>query len=379
MDSLDNHPIPQDVTHFQFRLIGDMTIKQFGYLAAGLGLAWFIFAVPFFILIKVLFVPAFAFLGILLAFIPIEGRPADLMLTKFMKALFTPNQYIFKKSSGDPIISSLLQQNIPTHMATVAHTPTIPTPQSTPVIPIKQNIFVSAASSPIKSPLPQTQIVATPPVMQPPVVTPTVIKPVLPQPIVPPPPPTLQAVPATPPTDSQQTKTLEAQLTQTQTQKQKLEQELMELRQQLANQQQTPKLTSVAPPPPLPPAQETTAHVKKIPPPLNKAAGAPMMALDVPNIVMGIVKDSRGNVIPNILIEVKDQENNPVRAFKTNQLGQFASATPLMNGVYTVFFEDPGGKHTFDTIELTTDGTILLPLEIVSIDQREELRKELFG
>ena len=46
---MDNHPIPQDVTGFQFRLIGDMTIKQFAYLAGGMILAWIFLASPLFI------------------------------------------------------------------------------------------------------------------------------------------------------------------------------------------------------------------------------------------------------------------------------------------------------------------------------------------
>jgi len=91
------------------------------------------------------------------------------------------------------------------------------------------------------------------------------------------------------------------------------------------------------------------------------------------------VKDSRGNVLPNILIEVKDNNNNPVRAFKTNALGQFASATPLLNGTYTVTFEDSAKVHTFDIVEIVAKGEIMQPIEIISLDKREELRKELFG
>src|SRR4029078_4817137 len=98
---------------------------------------------------------------------------------------------------------------------------------------------------------------------------------------------------------------------------------------------------------------------------------------DVPNVLLGVVKDSRENILPNILIEVKDAEGNPVRAVKTNQLGQFASATPLSNGTYTMEFEDTRGKNNFDTIELVAKGEILLPLEVISHDLREELRKEL--
>lgn len=99
---------------------------------------------------------------------------------------------------------------------------------------------------------------------------------------------------------------------------------------------------------------------------------------EVPNLIAGVIKDPRGNILPNILVEVKDKDDNPIRAFKTNALGQFASATPLLNGTYTITFEDPKKTQLFDTIELLVNGNLIPPMEITSIDEREELRKSLF-
>ena len=112
---------------------------------------------------------------------------------------------------------------------------------------------------------------------------------------------------------------------------------------------------------------------------MGTTVGAPILNDVPPNLITGVVKDPRGNVLPNILIEVKDKDNNPVRAFKTNPLGQFASATPILNGVYTMTFEDPQNKQKFDAIEITANGEVMLPLEVISTDERENLRKELFG
>ena len=75
----------------------------------------------------------------------------------------------------------------------------------------------------------------------------------------------------------------------------------------------------------------------------------------------------------------KDKEGNPVRAFKTNEVGRFASATPLMNGTYAIEFEDPKGANRFDIVSFSVEGSIILPLEIISTDTREELRRELFN
>jgi len=83
--------------------------------------------------------------------------------------------------------------------------------------------------------------------------------------------------------------------------------------------------------------------------------------------------------LPGILVEIKDEEGNPVRAFKTNGLGQFASATPVANGTYTIEFEDPKGSNKFDAISIIAKGEIMEPLEVISEDEREDLRKMLFS
>jgi hypothetical protein len=83
--------------------------------------------------------------------------------------------------------------------------------------------------------------------------------------------------------------------------------------------------------------------------------------------------------LSNILVEIKDRENNPVRAFKTNEFGRFASATPLSNGTYAVEFEDPKGQNRFEKATINVDGQIITPIEAISVDAREELRKSLFA
>jgi len=98
---MEQHPIPQDVTGFQFKLIGNMTIKQFAYVAAGVISAVILYYLPlqgaFGIIIKILFIPIFGGSGIAIAFLPIEGRPVDVMTTNLVKAIFSPNQYVYHK------------------------------------------------------------------------------------------------------------------------------------------------------------------------------------------------------------------------------------------------------------------------------------------
>lgn len=278
---MDNHPIPQDVTGFQFKLIGNMTVKQFAYLATGIVLAWVFFQLPISFLVKIPLCSFFAILGVGLAFFPISGRPMDLMIGHFIKALFMPTQFVYKKS-GTTLF-----------------------PKQALTTKIYKNNFNPLPKDKLKE---YIQSQATPPSV------PTPAKPL--------------AQPPPPPAQPQQ-KVAE-------------------------------KTTNPAP------------YIK------GRFTGVPS-APDSPNLITGIVRDPRGNPLSNILVEVKDKENNPVRAFKTNEVGRFASATPLINGYYTIDFEDPKGQNKFEVKTINVTGQIIMPLAAISIDTREELRRSLFN
>ena len=98
---MENHPLPQDVTGFQFKLIGNMTVKQFAYVAVGVVLSVIVYYLPFLFILKLPFIILFSSVGLGLAFLPIDGRPLDVMLTQFLHALIFPNQYIYAKEGVD--------------------------------------------------------------------------------------------------------------------------------------------------------------------------------------------------------------------------------------------------------------------------------------
>lgn len=81
-----------------------------------------------------------------------------------------------------------------------------------------------------------------------------------------------------------------------------------------------------------------------------------------PNVINGIVKDNKGLLMDTVVIIVKDHNGDPVRAFKTNKIGQFAVSTPLPNGTYTLELEKK--DFDFDIIEVDVNGGILPPIEI---------------
>lgn len=82
----------------------------------------------------------------------------------------------------------------------------------------------------------------------------------------------------------------------------------------------------------------------------------------IPNVINGIVKDNKGLLLSTVVIIVTDENDDPVRAFKTNKLGQFALSTPVPNGTYRLTLEKEG--YDFDIIEVNVNGEILPPIEI---------------
>lgn len=419
---MENHPIPQDVTGFQFRLIGDMTVKQFGYVGVGFVFATlFIFVFPLPFLVKLPLAILCGGSGLALAFVPLEGRAMDIMAYNFTKALFAPNQYLYKKLGGQFLPE--LSTHVKIHVAQSSSTPkaqnleqflqTLHQQQPNKLDKKEQQFINSLAAQPL-----------VPPIAIHPVMVQQQTTNIPPQPLTPQ--TTAQTfllqttggnhpgiAPVQQPqqqknndeekklqkevailkkeldqaknAESQQQMTHQAETSMHQktveleqflqealAQKQQLESQLLTLKKTMEEKQQayTPGTMQ---------AQQVTQNVKKIATKADaKVVGAPLVP-EVPNLITGVIKDPRGNFLPNILIEIKNREGNPVRAFKTNQVGQFASATALQNGIYTVEFEDPKNVHKFDMVELTVDGSIIFPLEVISIDAREELRRTLFA
>jgi len=406
---MENHPIPQDITGFQFKLIGDMTVKQFAYLATGVVIGWIIFILPLITIIKIPLAGISILLGVGFAFFPIEGRPMDLMISNFVKALFSPTQFIYQKTGGHlwlpvpHLAQSQKQQQAQQEAQTASlsgqalkdYLNALPKRSKNQLDQKEMVFFESLANLQANSPTPQLQ---------------------MPQPTIPhafanqvpqnQPAPVVKE--AETPSEEEEILRKEAQILQQQLaqakaqetmqsgseeykqahlkvlelenllndtakQKQKLEGEIAELQKKLTDEKKDVYTPSIAKEP-----KKETQNVRSIPEGLGKSIGLPI-APEFPNLVTGIVKDPRGNPLANILVEIKDADSNPVRAFKTNPLGQFASATPINNGTYTIEFEDPKAENKFDIIQFSATGQIILPIEVLSVDTREELRRSLFN
>ena len=345
---MENHPIPQDVTGFKFKLIGSVTVKQFLYLLGFGILATICFVLGISPFIKYPLMALFAGIGVGLAFVPIEGRPMDTMISNFAKTIPAENRFIFRKrgvnlaqfeffkitvapkltSAGAPqptqrkIDDDSHDEKKAMLVSRLRNSGFRPDESETRLLTNIKSYFGDSTTSPSET-LPQ------------------------------------EAVPHAP--------TLHTPI----------------------SADANPLTTPIVPIPEMEPQKKEevlkvndesskSENARLIGPAGTLLAGFPSIP-DIGNVVLGIVRDPRNKTLPNILVEVFDNNNTPVRAFKTNALGQFAAATLLNNGTYKISFSDPSHQHEFGTIEITLTGAIFNPLEVTSVDSREKLRRELFG
>ena len=95
----------------------------------------------------------------------------------------------------------------------------------------------------------------------------------------------------------------------------------------------------------------------------NIAQNAAIIPLtDLPNVLSGLVPDNNGIPIESAVLVVRDENGIPIRALKTNKLGQFLSATPLASGTYTIEVES--GEASFQPLTIGLKGQILPPIGI---------------
>ncbi len=336
------HPIPQNVTSFQFKLVGDMTLKQFGYLAGGASFAYlvFVFFSHDYPIITWPIIVTSALLGIAFAFVPVGSRPLDHWLVAFMKAVYSPTKKVWAKNGKNykenPLFSSRLvvylagAQNVPAPQAKVAPVTTPPITQPAP-LPTEEELQKTVDLAREAQQL-QMKIIQSERTL-------SQIK--------------QQAAQPTPiPVDySQQVNKVLADL-------QNLVGQASEVKQQIKSVQE-PTIQPQAPTP----ESSLREKVKVVVVPAKHKQG--QVALTTfPNIINGIIRDRDNNYLEGVVAVIYDKEGLPVRALKTNKLGQFTGSTPLPNEIYTLELEKD--NYAFDVLQIELTGGILPPLLITS-------------
>lgn len=105
---MEQHPVPQHIASFQFKLFGNLTTRQFVTLVIPLSLAALIFfsAIPAIIRLPLsLIVGIFAFV---IALVPFGGKPFHQWVVAFVKAVLSPTQRIWIKEKRIPEFLALV-------------------------------------------------------------------------------------------------------------------------------------------------------------------------------------------------------------------------------------------------------------------------------
>lgn len=96
---MEQHAIPREVISFSFKLIGFMTLKQFGYLALAAPVAYIIFMlfpIPY---VNILLALLACVAGAAFAFFPVNDRPLEVFVRNLYRRLTSPSQYLYKKNN----------------------------------------------------------------------------------------------------------------------------------------------------------------------------------------------------------------------------------------------------------------------------------------
>jgi len=94
---MDQHPVPRQITTFEFKLIGFMTLRQFLYLVVFFPvgyIAYIINPIPY---LNIFLGVVIGIVGLAFAFIQIQGRPLEVWIKNLLKRLNSPTQYTYEK------------------------------------------------------------------------------------------------------------------------------------------------------------------------------------------------------------------------------------------------------------------------------------------
>jgi hypothetical protein len=327
---MQQHPIPRNITGFKFKLVGDMTLKQFGYLAVGVILGYLFFRflptpgiINFFVGIL------FAGGGAALAFLPLQGRPLDIWIKSFIKSVYSPTQYLWHKNNRPPAI--LLK---PIKRGTIARADVADVDQ-------KLNTYLQKKGAKLEDRLDKEE---------------------------------------------------EKAIRQVENRGRKVEGgkgnekggrlKVEDGKQKTTVEAKVDKSANLS-------AYMPKMGVRILDDNQKTKSGFPKgQPKPLPNIVSGTVIGPGGKLLSNILVTIKDENKVTARALKTNTLGLFVSSIPLQNGVYYIEVEDQEGKFNFDIIKLTLHGSPFEPIEIVAkqvqttvkpMNKQEEIKQKLFS
>jgi hypothetical protein len=336
----EQHPIPQDISSYQFRLVGDMTLRQFLQVATGALVALFLYASPLNPFIKWPLILFSVLFGVALAFLPIDDRPLGTWIIAFFRSIYNPTIFVWKIAvkpvnyfKAEPKIAPAV---VPSKKISVpkTDTPTAITERVAGTIYLSQGESKALTSLEKKEENFLSKITRLFSV------------------------PNLSKIPTQKP----------VKLTPAAAEAEKMSKTLSVT---VPNEVQTAKTT---PPSQSPTPSQLESATTNVSPTLVRGqqitgvqtqfaqdGSAPEIPTS-PNIIVGQVVDTKGLIMESAILEIKDEQRRPVRAFKTNKLGHFMIVTPLVDGKYEITTEKEGFE--FEPTIFNAEGKVIMPILI---------------
>ncbi len=330
------HPIPQQISSYQFKLVGNMTLKQFFQIAGGALFSLLFYASNLHPIIKWPLVISFALFGAALAFLPFEERPLEQWVISFFKAVYAPTTYFWKKAAKTPVFFKE-EAPMPQEQVIAPHgekelekyLQSLPGRGTSVFSKLEEaeNAFLSKLTGLFGGG--GTKVIETP---------------------------------ASPSVSQQTTRDKQEEMKVPQNvptvvpQGYRPKVVVEEKKPALQVQQPTEAKTA-------PVAQTFTAQQVISGQAAQFSVGAaPPLPPEKPNTLTGQVVDAGGKIVESAILEIRDVAGRPVRAVKTNKVGHFLIVTPLQNGKYEIISEKEG--LNFDTLTFEATGSIVPPIAI---------------
>ena len=140
---MEQHAVPQNISSYEFKLVGDMTLKQFLELAGGVVVGLIFWSLPLPVIVRAVLVFFSVLFGVLMAFVPINGRTFGQWVLAFFRAVYSPTEYYWQQSSTSQTI-------VPTK---VMPPPASPVPEVKDQLDQKESQLVSRISTLFNPPL----------------------------------------------------------------------------------------------------------------------------------------------------------------------------------------------------------------------------------
>ncbi len=303
---MEQHPIPQNISSYEFKLVGEMTLRQFLKAAGGLALAFLVNSTGIVFLVRWPLVFLFGAGGLALAFLPFRDRPLERWILSFWRSIYAPTIYIYKKAvdrswmdwqskikeveveedvEEDIMIKKQKKNRIKEYI------------QSLPSVKKEEGIKVKKGDEKKES----------------------MVK------------------------SKEELKGVENGVRQEAGAGGNGVEAKTDWREKKANldlKKETLEATGEA-----------------------VFGSIPMPSIpETPNLVVGMVTDNLGKIMEDVIVEIQDEKGNPARVLKTNSLGQFRTSTQLADGKYLIITEKEG--NDFSRVNINLTGRIVQPVKI---------------